>query len=97
MNKTVTAFLVGAVAGAALVTFMRTPPFRKGASRLVSAGMQLKKDASAFVESIKEDAEDDPPQINVMLSASAEGFEFYGALNVLSCQTFNSRTDTTGI
>ena len=58
MNKTVTAFLVGAVAGAALVTFMRTPAFRKGASRLVSAGMQLKKDASAFVESIKEDAED---------------------------------------
>lgn len=58
MNKTVTAFLVGAVAGAALVTFMRTPAFRKGASKLVSAGMQLKKDASAFVESIKEDAED---------------------------------------
>ena len=55
MNKTVTAFLVGAVAGAA---FMQTPAFRKGASRLVSAGMQLKKDASAFVESIKEDAED---------------------------------------
>ena len=58
MNKTVTAFLVGAVAGAALVTFMQTPVFRKGASKLVSAGMQLKKDASAFVESIKEDAED---------------------------------------
>ena len=56
MNKTVTAFLVGAVAGAALVTFMQTPAFRKGASRLVSAGMQLKKDASAFVESIKDAA-----------------------------------------
>ena len=52
MNKTVTAFLVGSVAGAALVTFMRTPAFRKGASRLVSAGMQRKKDVSAFVESI---------------------------------------------
>ena len=58
MNKTVTAFLAGAVAGVALAAFVRTPAFRKGASRVVSAGMQLKKDAAAFVESIKEDAED---------------------------------------
>ena len=34
MNTTVTAFLVGAVAGAALVTFMQTPAFRKSSRKM---------------------------------------------------------------
>ena len=58
MNKTVTVFLAGAVVGIATVALVRSTAFRKGATKLVCAGMQLKKDASAFVESIKEDAED---------------------------------------
>ena len=44
---------------------------RKGASKLVSAGMQLKKDASAFVESIKEDAEDAAAEAEYRAAQSA--------------------------
>ena len=58
MNKTVSYFLIGAVVGAAAVTIVRTPAFKKGLSKVVSAGIQLKNDATAFVESVKEDAED---------------------------------------
>lgn len=58
MNKTVAWFLAGAAAGAAAAIFVKSSAFRKGAAKLVSAGIQLKKDAAAFVESIKEDAED---------------------------------------
>lgn len=57
MSKGVT-FLVGALVGATAITLIKTPAFRKGAAKLVSAGMQLKNDASAFAQSIKEDAED---------------------------------------
>lgn len=51
-------FLIGVAVGAAAVTLVRTQAFRKGCAKLVSAGMQLKEDASEFVESLKEDAED---------------------------------------
>ena len=58
ISKNVTYFVLGAVVGAAAITLVKTPAFRKGAAKLVSAGMQLKNEASAFVESVKEDAED---------------------------------------
>ena len=58
MTKTVKLLLIGAAAGAAATVFVRSSAFRKGAAKVVCAGMQLKKDAAAFVESIKEDAED---------------------------------------
>ena len=50
--------LIGGLIGAAVVTFVRTATFRKGCAKVVAAGLQLKDDASEFLESIKEDAED---------------------------------------
>lgn len=58
ISKNVTSFILGAVVGAAAITLVKTPAFKKGAAKIVSAGMQLKNDASAFIESVKEDAED---------------------------------------
>ena len=58
MSNTVKLLLIGAAAGAAAAVFVRSSAFRKGAAKVVCAGMQLKKDAATFVESIKEDAED---------------------------------------
>lgn len=57
-SKGISTFLIGALVGAAAVTLVKTPAFRKGAAKIVSAGMQLKNEASAFAESVKEDAED---------------------------------------
>ena len=51
-------FLLGAVVGAAAAALIKTDVFRKGCSKLMVAGLQLKDDASAFFESVKEDAED---------------------------------------
>ena len=51
-------FLLGAVVGAAAAALIKTDVFRKGCSKLMVAGLQLKDDASAFVETVKEDAED---------------------------------------
>lgn len=56
-NKWV-AFGVGVVAGAAIVSLVRTPAFKKACAAVVGKGLQLKDDACAFAESIKEDAED---------------------------------------
>ena len=58
MTNTVKYLLIGAAAGAAAAVFVRSNAFRKGAAKVVCAGMQLKKDAAAYIESIKEDAED---------------------------------------
>lgn len=57
-NKGLSTFLIGALVGAATITLVKTPAFRKGAAKIVSAGMQLKNEASAFAASVKEDAED---------------------------------------
>ena len=51
-------FLLGAVVGAAAAALIKTDVFRKGCSKLMVAGLQLKDDASDFFESVKEDAED---------------------------------------
>lgn len=56
-NKWV-AFGVGVVAGAAIVSLVRTPAFKKACAAVVGKGLQLKDDACAFAESVKEDAED---------------------------------------
>ena len=57
MTKT-GAFVLGVVAGGALVTIARTAAFRKACAKVVGAGMMLKEDAQAFSETIKEDAQD---------------------------------------
>ena len=39
-------------------TLLRTDTFRKGCTRLIAGGLQLKDDAKEYFETIKEDAED---------------------------------------
>ncbi len=73
MNNTVKLLLIGAAAGAAATLFVRSSAFRKGAAQLVAASIQLKKDASAFVESIKEDAEDAAAEAEYKDSKSKKG------------------------
>ena len=55
-NKWV-AFGVGVAAGLAAAA-LRTPAFRKACVAVTEKGMQLKQDAVAFMESVKEDAQD---------------------------------------
>ena len=51
-------FLWGLAAGVAAAAFLRTDTFRKGCSKVIAGGMQLKDDAKEYFETIKEDAED---------------------------------------
>lgn len=52
------AFAIGAIAGIAAVSIVKTPGFKKACAAVIGKGMQLKEDAAAFAESVKEDAED---------------------------------------
>lgn len=52
------AFGIGVVAGAAIVSIVKTPAFKKACAAVVGKGLQLKGDAAAFAESVKEDAQD---------------------------------------
>jgi hypothetical protein len=56
-NKWV-AFGVGVAAGVAAVTLIKTPAFKKACASVVGKGLQLKDEAAAFAESVKEDAQD---------------------------------------
>jgi len=42
----------------AVIALMKTKTVQKGCAKLISAGAQLKDDAQAFVETVKEDAQD---------------------------------------
>ncbi|MCR4938790.1 MAG: hypothetical protein K5930_01615 [Treponemataceae bacterium] len=46
------------LAGAAAITFLKTDTFRKGFSKVMAGGIQLKNDAKEYFEILKEDAED---------------------------------------
>ncbi|GEM_PF-658056 len=74
-GKGFSTFLIGALVGAAAITIVRTPAFRKGAARIVSAGMQLKNEASAFAASVKEDAEDIVAEANYNTAKATENKE----------------------
>lgn len=52
------AFALGAAVGGLTVAVARKAGFKKVCAKVVSAGLQLKDDASAFVETVKEDAQD---------------------------------------
>ena len=56
-NKWV-AFGVGVAAGIAAAAIIRTPAFKKACVAVAEKGLQLKQEAIAFAESIKEDAQD---------------------------------------
>ena len=51
-------FALGALAGVYAVSIAKTDAFKKACATVVSQGMQLKNDAAAFAESVKEDAQD---------------------------------------
>ncbi|MBP3773616.1 MAG: DUF1490 family protein [Treponema sp.] len=51
-------FGVGVVAGVAAVSLIKNPAFKKACAAVVGKGLQLKDEAAAFAESVKEDAQD---------------------------------------
>lgn len=51
-------FFVGAACGIVAYNLVKTPAFKKACASLVGKGLQLKDEAAAFAESVKEDAED---------------------------------------
>ena len=51
-------FLWGVAAGLEAAALMRTDTFRKGCTKIIAGGLQLKDDAKEYFETIKEDAED---------------------------------------
>ena len=52
------AFAIGVAVGGLTVAVARKAGFKKVCAKLISAGSQLKDDALAFVETVKEDAQD---------------------------------------
>ena len=56
-NKWV-AFGVGVAAGLAAGALIRTPAFKKACVALAENGLQLRKEAIAFAEAVKEDVQD---------------------------------------
>ena len=58
MTDKIPSFLIGALVGAAAVSLLRKPLVCNGVVRLIGAGLQLKEEASAFIETVKEEAED---------------------------------------
>lgn len=51
-------FTGGAIAGGIIASVVKTAGFRKACAKAVEKGIELKEAASAFVETMKEDAED---------------------------------------
>lgn len=66
------AFGVGVAAGFAAASIIRTPAFRKACASVVGKGMQLKQEAVAFAESIKEDAQDIAAEAEYQAAQAAE-------------------------
>jgi len=58
MKDNAKALLIGTLAGVILSKIVKTKSFRKGCARVLSTGLQLKSEATEFVETVKEDAED---------------------------------------
>lgn len=52
------AFAIGCAVGATTIAIVRTAGFKKACAKVVGAGLQLKDEAAAFVETVKEDAQD---------------------------------------
>lgn len=51
-------FFLGALAGIAVIALLKTKTVQKGCAKIIAASQQLKDEAQAFVETVKEDAED---------------------------------------
>ena len=52
------AFVSGAACGIVAYELVKTPAFKKACAAIVGKGLQLKDEAAAFAESVKEDAQD---------------------------------------
>ena len=70
-NKWV-AFGLGVAAGVAAVSLVKSPAFKKACAALIGKGLQLKDDACAFAESVKEDAQDILAEAKYKTSKKAE-------------------------
>ena len=51
-------FFIGALAGMAIIALMKSKTVQKGCARVIAAASQLKDEAQAFAETVKEDAQD---------------------------------------
>ena len=51
-------FFLGALAGIVVIALMRSKTVQKGCAKIISAGQQLRDEAQAFVETVKENAQD---------------------------------------
>lgn len=58
MTKATKAFIAGVAVGIAALKTFKTESFRKGCARVLSAALGIKNDATEFVETVKEEAED---------------------------------------
>ncbi len=54
----ISSFVLGAACGIVAYNLVKTPAFKKACASVVGKGLQLKDDAVAFAESVKEDAQD---------------------------------------
>ncbi len=52
------AFAIGVGVGVTALAIVRTAGFKKCCAKVVGAGLTLKDEAAAFVETVKEDAQD---------------------------------------
>ncbi|MBQ3825587.1 MAG: hypothetical protein II811_05580 [Spirochaetaceae bacterium] len=51
-------FAIGCAVGVTTLAIVRTAGFKKCCAKVVGAGLALKDEAQAFVETVKEDAQD---------------------------------------
>ncbi len=52
-------FWIGVACGVAGIALVKTSTFRKGCAKVIAGGLKLKEDASEFLETVKEDVEDE--------------------------------------
>lgn len=57
-NNKLAVFILGVAVGAVAVSVMRTASFKKACAKTLGASMRLKEEAAAFIETVKEDAQD---------------------------------------
>ena len=51
-------FALGVAAGGAAAILTKNAGFKKACAKVIGAGLKLKEDAAAFVETVREDAQD---------------------------------------
>ncbi|MGN0728847.1 hypothetical protein [Treponema sp.] len=65
-------FFIGAACGVAAYNLMKTPAFKKACASVIGKGLQLKEEAAAFAETVKEDAQDILAEAKLQSKAAAK-------------------------